>query len=312
MAHTHATPVLNATDEAARRARIATTASVSVAVVLIAMKAGAVYASGSASVLASLADSALDLLASLTTFYAVRFARKAPDREHPYGHGKAEAFSALFQACLVFASAALLVQEGLKRFNAPEPLSHAGWALAVMIVSTVLTVALLAVQGWALKANRSVAVQADRMHYLTDLAGNTVAVLGIAGAAIGFLFMDAVGGIAIALWLVWGAVGVIRQAADNLMDRALDDEEEAQILAAASADPAVLDVHRLRTRVSGPHIHIQMHMSVDPALSLIDAHTLLLEAEKRILAIFPNADILIHPDPQGVAEKHGGVFQETR
>jgi ferrous-iron efflux pump FieF len=289
---------------------LATTLSVVVACVMVVMKGVTLYFSGSQSILASLADSGLDLLASLLTFVAVRYAKVPPDKEHPFGHGKAEAFSALFQAGLVFASAALIMQSCLHNLQHPQPLLQSGLAIGVLLISIALTLGLVFVQNLALKANQSVAVSADRMHYVTDLVSNGVALVGVVLATLGFAFMDAIAGFLMAGWFVWGAIGVLREAADHLMDRALGDADVARIATLIAADDRVLGVHQLRTRLTGPYILIQAHVEMSPGLTLDVAHQIIIAAEKRLLEAFPNADILIHPDPKGRAEPHGGVFSE--
>lgn len=285
--------------------------SVLTALTLIGLKAVAFAASGSMSLLASLADSGLDLLASLVTFFAIGFARRPPDANHPFGHGKAEAFSALFQSGLVFFSAALIMRESVVRFSAPQPIEAGTLAIGVIIVSIILTGALVRVQGLAAKASGSVAVAADRAHYMVDLLSNAVALIGVAAAAAGFPVVDAVAGFAIALWLVWGAIGVLRQAADHLMDRAMDEGDLERIRTAVLSDPEILDVHRIRTRIAGPYVLIQMHIRLRGDQSLTRAHHILVGAENRLLALFPNADILIHPDPEEADQPHGGVFRDA-
>lgn len=290
--------------------RLATTLSVVTACVMVAMKVVTLYLSGSQSILASLADSGLDLLASLITFGAVRYAKVPPDKEHPFGHGKAEAFSALFQAGLVFASGALVMQSCIHNLQNPEPIARSGLAIGVLILSLALTLGLVFVQNLALKSSQSVAVSADRMHYVTDLVSNGVALAGVVLAALGFGFMDAVAGFLMAAWFIWGAVNVLKEAADHLMDKALGDDEVARIAGLIADDERVLGVHQLRTRLTGPYIQIQAHVEMAPTLSLDAAHQIIIAAEKRLLDIFPNADILIHPDPKGRAEAHAGVFSE--
>lgn len=289
---------------------LAATLSVTVAAVLVVLKTLVVVMSGSLSILASLTDSGLDLIASLITFFAVRYAKTPPDKEHPFGHGKAEAFSALVQAALVFASGALILQSCVNHLLHPEPVRQSGWALAVLILSLVLTLGLVMVQTRVLRDETSVAVSADRMHYLTDLVTNAVALVGVGAAALGFGLADTVAGFVMALWFLWGAIGVFREASDHLMDRAMSDEDVARIRERVLDDPAVRDVHQIRTRMAGPYVLIQMHVELDPRLSLTEAHRIIIAAENRLIEAFPNADILIHPDPQGEAEPHGGVFSE--
>ncbi len=299
-------------DESAALTRRVTTLSVATAAVLTALKAFVWVASDSVSILASLADSALDLVAALGTFFAVRYAAAPPDAEHRYGHGKAEAFASLVQAGLVFASGALIGQEAIRHLLRPTPIAQSGWALGVMAVSTVLTAGLIAAQTQVLRKANSVAVTGDRAHYIADLASNIVALGAIAAATLlGFSGFDALGGLVVAGVLLWGAIGVFRQASNELMDHELPDEARARIVALMTADPRLTDVHQLRTRAAGPTNHIQMHADLEPSLSLETAHEVVVAAERRVLEAFPAADIIIHPDPRGRAEPHGGAFAET-
>ena len=285
--------------------------SVATALVLSAIKLAAWLASGSVAMLASLADSGLDVLAALAAFFAVRYAAEPPDREHRFGHGKAEAFASLVQAGLVFASAALIGREAVVRILHPQPIDHQDWGMAVMAVSIVLTAALIWAQSRVLSKANSVAVSGDRMHYLADLASNLIAFAGIGiSAALANPMADSVGGLAVAALLVWGAVNVFRAASLELMDHELDDESRRRIATLMMADPKVRNVHQLRTRASGPYIHVQMHAELDPSLSLVEAHAVMVAAERRVLEAFPSADIIIHPDPRGQAEPHGGAFPE--
>jgi cation diffusion facilitator family transporter len=299
------------TGETAALTRGITTLSVAMALVLAALKAGVWIATNSVSVLASLADSGLDLIAALGTFFAVRYAAAPPDAEHRFGHGKAEAFASLVQAGLVFASAALIGEEAIRHLLRPEPLVNEGWAIGVMAISTVLTAGLVAAQTRVLRRARSVAVSGDRAHYMADLASNIAALVAIAASAVfGFNGFDAIGGLVVAAVLLWGAVGVFRQASSELMDHELPESARARIVALMTQDPRLTDVHQLRTRASGPIMHIQMHADLDPELSLETAHKVVVAAEKRVLEAFPAADIIIHADPRGRAEPHGGAFPE--
>ncbi len=297
-------------EQSAVLTRRATTLSVLVAAILIVIKGFAWWQSGSVSMMASLADSSLDLVASLATFFAVRYATAPPDAEHRFGHGKAEAFASLLQGGLVFASAALIGQEALNRLAHPEPLQQEGWAMVVMVASIVLTLALITAQSRVLKQTGSVAVSGDRAHYAADLASNAISLIGIAAATL-FVQADAVAGLVIAAWLVWGAVGVFSEASVQLMDRELPDDQRARIVSLITQGGQIMGVHQLRTRASGPFVHIQMHADLDPKLSLAEAHDVMIAAENRVLVEFPAADILIHPDPRGLAEPHGGAFAET-
>ena len=286
--------------------------SVAVSAILIVVKAIAWRMSGSVAILASLSDSALDLVASLITVYAVRYAAEPPDAEHRFGHGKAEAFSSLMQGGLVFASGALIGREAIDALLHPRPVQHGLAGVVVMIVSIGLTLALITAQTRVVKASGSIAISGDRAHYAADLASNAVALVGVGAAAwLGLAWVDSAAGLVVALWLIWGAIGVFREASAQLMDQELPETERERIVLLATADPRVLGVHQLRTRASGPYVHMQMHADLAADISLAEAHTIIVAAENRLLEAFPSADIIIHPDPRGLAEKHGGVFAET-
>lgn len=286
--------------------------SVATAAILIVIKAIAWVASDSVAILASLSDSALDLVASLITVYAVRYAAEPPDAEHRFGHGKAEAFSSLMQGGLVFASGALIGREAINALLHPRPVEHGLAGVVVMLISIGLTLALITAQTRVVKASGSIAISGDRAHYAADLASNAVALVGVGAAAwLGLPWLDAAAGLLVALWLIWGAIGVFREASGQLMDQELPEEERARIVQLATVDPRVLGVHQLRTRASGSYVHMQMHADLAADISLAEAHRIMVAAENRLLEAFPSADIIIHPDPRGLAEKHGGVFAES-
>jgi cation diffusion facilitator family transporter len=297
--------------DAAALTTAATRLSVAMAVVLVGVKAYGWIVSGSVGMMASLGDSFLDLVAALTTFFAVRYAIEPPDAEHRFGHGKAEAFASLVQAGLVFASGALIGREAFVHILHPQPVGMELLGMAIMVGSTLAVGALVWVQTGVLAKTGSVAVHGDRAHYLADIVCNVSALIGLIGS---LLFhqpiIDALAGLFVAGWLIWGAVGVFREAANQLMDKELGETERDMIKRLAKEDPRVLGVHQLRSRAAGPFIHLQMHMDLEPSLTLEQAHQVMVAAERRILTAFPAADVLIHPDPSGRAEPHGGAFPE--
>ncbi len=153
-----------------------------------------------------------------------------------------------------------------------------------MLVSLGLTVLLLRAQGQVLKKANSVAVSGDRAHYMMDLVSNVAALIGIGLAALLHApRVDAAAGLVVAGWLVWGAVQVFRASSDQLLDHELPDEARAEIVGRMTSDPRVRGVHQLRTRASGPYVHVQMHADLDPTLSLEEAHQVVVAAEKRVL-----------------------------
>jgi cation diffusion facilitator family transporter len=295
--------------EARKISGAATWASLSVALILTVTKGVVWYMSGSVALLASMADSLLDLTASLTVFFAVRYAAEPADAEHRFGHGKAEAFASILQAMLVAVSAALLLREGVAHTITPVAIQASGWALGVMGLSIILTLGLLVIQTRAIAKTGSVAVEGDRAHYFTDLGANLAVMAGIAGSVFfGLERLDGLAALAVAAWLAWAAWQVAKKALDQLLDRELPETEREEIRTLAEADPRIIDIHDLRTRASGPLVHIQFHMALDPEMSLADAHEVLVDAENRLLAAYPAADILIHADPHGAAEPHGAAF----
>lgn len=287
----------------------ATRLSLAVAIVLTVSKAIVWWMSGSVALLSSMADSLLDLTASLTVFFAVRYAAEPADAEHRFGHGKAEAFASTLQAILVAVSAALLLREGVAHLIEPVAIRASNWALGVMVLSIVLTAGLLVVQSRAIRETGSVAVEGDRAHYLSDLAANAAVIVGIAGASFGgLLWLDGAAAIGVAIWLGFTAWSVAKGALDQLMDRELPDDERERIRTLAESDPRIINIHQLRTRASGPLVHIQFHLALAPEMTLSEAHHILVECENRLLAAYPAADILIHADPHGDAEPHGADF----
>ncbi len=304
--HAHASPGRIAPSDAAKITARITWFSVGAAILLSAVKLAAVIASGSVALLASLGDSALDLVAALITFFAVRYAATPADKEHRHGHGKAEAFAALMQAGIVAISATLIAREAANRFLSPDPVEQTAWALSAMAVSIVVTILLVNAQTRAVNQTGSVAVVGDRMHYASDLAANfSVIVALVLAGYLGVRWADPVVGLGVALWLLWSAWNVAKGALDQMMDRELADEDRDRIRALAAADPAILGVHQLRTRAAGPFVHIQFHADLPPGITLDEAHRVMVAAERRILDAYPGADVLIHPDPHGEAEPHG-------
>lgn len=294
-----------ALDDAQLATRRVTRLSVGVAVVLIALKAFALGASGSVAILASLTDSALDLAASLATFFAVRWAAAPPDAEHRHGHGKGGAMAALVQSGLIFASALFIGWEAVLRIFDPRPVTSGSWAVTVVLISIALTGWLVWMQDRAIRRSGSMAVKADRAHYAADLAAGVVVLVGVAsGAFLSAPGLDAAAGLIVAVWLFWGALALLKEAADHLLDRAVPDADRIAITTAVLADPRISGVHQLRSRMVGPVLSVQMHVDLEPSLTLEQAHDIVVEAENRLLAAFPRADILIHADPRGRAEAH--------
>jgi ferrous-iron efflux pump FieF len=286
--------------ETARLMRLATYASVSVALMLIFAKLVAWGYSGSLSLLATLIDSSLDGLASLINLFAVRHALSPADREHRFGHGKAEALAGLGQAAFIAGSAGFLLLEGARRLINPEPVQGFGLGIAVMVFSIALTLALLAFQRHVIHRTGSLAINADALHYRTDLMVNISVIVALLLAASGWAGFDSLFAIGIALYILYSAWEIVRRAFDHLMDRELPDEERDQIKTIARSHEQVRGLHDLRSRRSGMATFIQLHLELDDELSLLQAHEISDEVEARLQAVYTAAEIIIHIDPVSV------------
>src|SRR6266513_1861650 len=290
---------------AAQRLRVrATYASLAVAAVLIVAKFIAWVGTGSVALLSSLVDSLVDAAASLVTFFAVRHATVPADREHRFGHGKAEPLAALGQSAFLVGSAVLLMFEAVRRLVSPAPIEDPAAAIVVMVFSIIVTLALVAYQRHVVRHTGSLAIGADELHYRSDLALN----LGvIATLAIGYLFrvplLDPLFGGAVGLWIIYSAAKIARLSLVQLMDRELPDEERARVRAIAEGHPQVTAVHDIRTRIAGPTAFIQLHIEMDGGMNLLRAHEISDAVEAQIQAAFPQAEILIHEDPAGIEER---------
>lgn len=288
---------------AARLMRWATYASVSVAIALIAIKSGAWFNTNSVSILTSLIDSVLDGGASVINLIAVRHALTPADREHRFGHGKAESVAALGQAAVIAGSAVFLLLQGGSRLIRPEPLSHAQSGVAVMVVSVAITAGLLLFQRYVIRRTRSVAITADSLHYLSDLftALAVVAAL-LLSEYLSWTYADPLFALAIASYILYSAWQIAASAFDQVMDRELPDKERDHIRDIAISHSDVLDMHDLRTRSSGTQSFIQLHLELDGEMTLNRAHEISDEVQALLEAAYPDAEILIHEDPEGLED----------
>jgi ferrous-iron efflux pump FieF len=276
-------------------------AAVAVSAVLVCLKAAAYIITGSVAMMASLADSALDLFASSINLFAIREALTPADREHRFGHGKAEPLAGLAQGAFIAGSATFLVVESIGRIVSPRAVEHALVGLAVMIVSIAAVLGLVLYQRFAVARTGSIAIRADRMHYVGDLLTNIGVALGLVlSARFHILIADPIVGLAVAAVLAASAWSVFRQSYDQLMDRELPDEERERIKAIVRNHGDVRNLHDLRTRAAGICKFIQLHIELDPAISLTRAHEVSDEVENELIATFPDAQVIIHQDPAGV------------
>lgn len=280
--------------------RSAALASIAVALLLVGLKVWAVLSTGSTAMLGSLADTALDLVASVATLVGVWVAAQPEDDNHRFGHGKAEALAAMFQVVLIAISALSLAFRAIDQWIAGTRPEGAESGIAVSVIAMAATFALLAWQRYVIRQTGSLAISTDHVHYQSDLLLNLAVIAALAlDQYAGIAGADPVFGLAIAVWLGWGAWGASRRAVDQLMDREWDDEKKARFLAVVARHPELKGLHDMRTRTSGNRDFVQFHVSVDPDMTIAAAHDVMDEIEAKLLAEFPGLEILIHPDPEG-------------
>ena len=288
--------------EHARLLRLATRASVAVAGILIVTKAIAWWLSGSISMLAGLTDSLLDGVTSFLNLLAVHYALRPADDDHRYGHGKAESLAGMAQALFIAVSAVLIAFQAIERLKNPEPIGAPWIGIGVIVFSLVMTVALLALQHRVVKATGSNAVHADSLHYRSDLLLNGSILVALVMASFGWPQLDAWFGLGIAAYILWSAVQIARQSFSVLMDKELPTEVSERMLALACSVPGVLGAHDLRTRISGNIWYVQLHLELPGELSLSVAHGLSDRAAEAIESVYPQAEVLVHADPQEVVK----------
>ncbi len=283
--------------------RAAAIASVTVAAILIVTKFVAWIMTDSVSLLSTLIDSFLDAAASLINLYAVHHALQPADREHRFGHGKAEPLASLAQAAFICGSAAFLLVEAGQRVAHPKEISNTEIGYWVMVFSIVLTIGLVIFQRYVVKKSGSVAIDADSLHYQTDVLINIGVMISIfLSTSIGWIYADPVIAVLIALYIVKGAWGIGQTALAILMDRELEEEERQKIRDVVMAHEEVKGMHDLRTRTSGMHVFIQFHLELDGDMKLMQAHEISEAVELELMDAFPNAEVIIHEDPEGVEE----------
>ncbi|KIF57052.1 cation diffusion facilitator family transporter [Pseudomonas fluorescens] len=288
--------------EHARLLRLATRASVAVACTLIIAKAIAWWLSGSVSMLAGLTDSALDGVTSLLNLLAVHYALRPADDDHRYGHGKAESLAGMAQALFIGGSAVLIALQAYERLKHPEPLGAPWLSIGVIVFSLLLTVALLMLQHRVIKQTGSNAVRADSLHYRSDLLLNGSILIALVLAGLGFDQLDAWFGLGIAAYILWSAIQIARESFSVLMDEELPADVSQHMLELACSVPGVLGAHDLRTRISGNHWFVQLHLELPGELTLSVAHGISDQAADAIHKAYPRAEVLVHADPQEVVK----------
>ena len=299
---------------AAERSKLtsrAAMASITMAVTLIGLKSWAAYETDSTAMLGSLADSGLDLVASLVILLGVRIAAQPADHEHRFGHGKAEALASLVQVVLITFSAIFIGFRALERLSSGAETAKAELGIGVSIIAMILTFCLISYQRHVIRRTGSLAIGTDHLHYSSDLLlnGSVIVALGLDQYA-RLTGADAIFGLMIALWLLFGAWKSSSEALNQLMDREWPDDLRERFLAATKEYPELAGLHDLRTRSSGTHYFAQFHVWVPAEWTVQQAHDRLDAVEEALQQRFPGTEILIHVDPEGQTDRETLLTQE--
>ena len=284
--------------------RRAAAAAVTVALILVALKFGAWVMTGSVSLLSSLADSTMDALASIINLLAVRHALQPADSEHRFGHGKAEPLAGLGQAAFITGTGVYLIYEAITRLLNPKEIEHGFIGLSVMVFSIIITLVLVTYQRYVVRKTGSLAIRADSFHYATDILVNGGVILSLVLVMfLGWGMADPIVPLMIASFIIYSAVKIARESLDHLMDRELPDSDRKRIIELVLDHPRVIECHDLKTRAAGLNTFVQLHISMDGNMTLHEAHKVSDSVESKILSAFPNSEVIIHSDPEGITEE---------
>ena len=287
----------------ARLVKAAALSATVLASILLIIKIFAWWHTGSVSLLAALVDSLVDLAASLTNLFVVRYSLQPADEEHTFGHGKAESLAALAQSMFISGSALFLFLTGFQHLASPEPLQDPGLGIWVTLIALFSTLILVTFQRWVVRKTQSQAIRADMLHYQSDVMMNGAILIALALSWYGFHWADALFALGIGVYILYSALRMGYEAVQALLDRALPDNERQQIIDIVMSWPGVIGAHDLRTRQSGPTRFIQLHLEMEDMMPLMEAHILAEQVERALLHRFPGADVLIHQDPCSVVPK---------
>ena len=303
------TPIkLESSNQMAKLMRLATYASVTVAAILIVVKIGAWLATESVSLLSSLVDSLLDAGSSLINLFAIYHALQPADREHRFGHGKAEALAGLPQAAFIAGSGVFVMLEAIDRLFNPRAIDNGEFGIGVMVFAILLTSILVLFQAYVVRKTGSIAIQADSFHYRVDVLVNIAVIMSLILSSYGgFLVADPLFAGVIVIYMGFGSWKIAIKSLDDLMDREFPDEERIKIREIAMAHPKVHDIHDMRTRRSGRYSFIQIHLEMSRELTLVEAHQISDEVMYKVEEAFPSTEVLIHQDPEGVEERRDGL-----
>jgi len=281
----------------------ASIASLLVASTLIVLKYYAWVTTTSVSMLGSLADSLIDFLASIFVFIAITYSFLPADEKHRFGYGKSEGLAAFIQSLLIGISGIYVFIEAIKRLLNPSQINQPNIAILIILVSIVLTIALIMYQRYVVRKSQSIAIESDQYHYLTDTYINFSVLFSIVITGwTRFTFIDAMVGLLISGVILYTAFILLKKSFKILLDQEIQSSHRNQIRKIALDHPKVLGFHDLRTRDTGRKYIIQFHLELDPKMSLLESHKITDEVTDNVLAVYPNSELIIHTDPLGIDE----------
>lgn len=282
--------------------------TLTIALTILMLKLSAVLATNSSSVLASFTDASMDLLVSALNFAGLRYALRPADENHSFGHGKAEAVMALLQAAFLTGAAVLLLTQAFSRFHQAEAVQQLAFGMWITVLCASLTLILVLAQRWTIKRTGSLAVKADLLHYRSDLLMNLLVLIALFLTSRSLLWVDNLVAVLICGYLLYSAFELAKEALQHLLDQKLSADQLSRIEQTLLTEPAVLAVEQLKTRQAGPHIFIQLRLVLQDDLSLLTAHAIVDRAEKQLMALYQQAEVIIHAEPYSESElKHKAI-----
>lgn len=283
----------------------ATVVSTSVASLLVVIKMTVGILSGSIAVLASAIDSLLDLTVSLFNYFALHNAEKDPDDNFNYGRSKIEPLAAVIEGTVISLSALFILYEALVKIVHPREMEFVGVSIAVMLISIIITLFLVMFLNNVAKKTGNMVIKADALHYKTDIFSNGAVLLALGLVAMtGEQLFDPILGVGIGIYMIYSAMPIIKEGMLMLLDAALKEDDIQKIKDVIESNKTVTAYHHLRTRESGSHIFISVHIVFNVSISLYDAHLVSDRLEEKIKRLFTDkkVHVLMHMDPYDDSE----------
>lgn len=278
--------------------KAASVASIATALSLIVLKLVTFLLTGSMAILSSLFDSIQDSMTSIVNFFAVKHASEPADKEHRFGHGKAQALGAMTQGFIIAAASIFLLKESIHRLMEPQPISEIGLGIGITLFALVATFVLITFQKFVIKKTNSLSIRADMAHYTGDIMMNVGVIVSMLMAYyLKWTFVDALFGIMVAGYLFIVVYQIIKEAITILMDAELSDSFRKKIKTMTLSFPEVKEIYQLKTRQSGNCIFVQFCVSLDKKITLEQAHDITDKIESALTKTDSNIQVIIHPEP---------------